>query len=163
MAFNRLIFLLTSLITPLCAVDLCQGDDAPDFFLKDQEGYLHSLMQHRGQYVLIFFYPRDFIPHSVSEVVAFEKAYKSLKSKNVVIYGISNDFQERHQKFHETFKLTYDLLSDPNEEIIQAYEAKNFLGRKFVSYLISPDGRIFKKYEGSAPAMHPTLALSDVP
>lgn len=164
MAHTRLVFfaLLVGLL-PLTAYDLEMGDDAPEFFLKDQEGYLHSLNQHRGQYVLLFFYPRDFIPYSVKEVIAFEKAYRALKSKNIVIYGISNDFQESHQKFHEAYKLTYDLLSDPEEDIIKAYKARNFFGRKFVSYLISPDGRIFKKYEEESPLLHPTLALGDLP
>ncbi len=150
-------------ISALSAAELGLGDDAPEFFLRDQEGYIHSLNQHRGKYVLLFFYPRDFIPFSISEVLAFERSYQALKQKNVVIYGVSNDDLTRHQKFHEKFKLTYDLLSDPNEEIIKAYEARNFLGRKFVSYLISPDGRIFRKYSGPSPVKHPTLALADIP
>lgn len=164
MAFNRLAALFGIFaVFSLCAVDLHLGDDAPDFFLRDQEGYMHSLYQHRGQYVLLFFYPRSFIPHSIREVLAFERAYKQLKSKNVVIYGISNDFQNTHQKFHEAYKLTYDLLSDPDEDIIKAYRARSFLGRKFVSYLISPDGRIYKKYDETSPIRHPLLALSDLP
>lgn len=149
----------------MCALlraELSMGDDAPNFFLKDQEGYAHSLAHHRGQYVLIFFYPRDFIPFSVKEVVAFEKAYRDLKEKNVVIYGVSNDFQDRHLKFHEAFRLTYDLLSDPDEKIISAYEARGWLGRKFISYLIGPDGRVFKKYEKDSPIKHPQLALADL-
>ena len=144
-------------------MELELGDDAPEFFLKDQEGYIHSLHQHRGKYVLLFFYPRDFIPFSIKGALAFENSYQALKRKNVVIYGVSNDDLNRHQKFHEKFKLTYDLLSDPDEEIIRAYEARNFLERKFVSYLIGPDGRIFRKYSGSSPTKHPTLALADIP
>ncbi len=163
MSLLRTITLLLFFASSLSAVELDLGDDAPELFLRDQEGYIHTLYQHRGKYVLLFFYPRDFIPFSVKEVVAFERSYQALKRKNVVIYGVSNDDQIRHQKFHEKFKLTYDLLSDPDEVIIKAYEARNFLGRKYVSYLIGPDGRIFRKYYGSSPTSHPALALADIP
>ena len=167
MALTRTItifaLLVGSLTTPLIAEYLDRGDDAPDFFLRDQEGFMHSLEQHRGQYVMVFFYPRDFIPYSVKEVRAFENAYQSLKHKNVVIYGVSNDFQDKHQKFHEAFKLTYDLLSDPEEDMIRAYGARNFFGRRYISFLIGPDGRIFRKYNNASPSMHPSLALADIP
>ena len=164
MAFvSRLLIFCLLAMSAVSALQLELGDDAPDFFLKDQEGYLHSLYQHRGQYVLLFFYPRDFIPFSVKEVLAFEHAYQDLKRKNVVIYGISNDDEKRHLKFHEKFHLTYDLLSDPEEKIIKSYEAKGLLGRKFVSYLVGPDGRIFRKYSGVSPIKHPHLALGDIP
>ena len=155
-------FIVSLLSLSLSAKELSLGDDAPEFFLIDQEGYYHSLKDHRGKYVLLFFYPRDFIPYSNSEVIAFEKAYVSLKEKNIIVYGVSNDYQDKHKVFHKHFHLTYDLLSDPEEEVIRKYQARSFLGRKFISYLIGPDGRIFRKYDQS-PSKHPLFALSDVP
>lgn len=151
-----------SVVTPLISKDLVLGEDAPDFSLADQEGFLHSLKPHLGQYVLLFFYPRDFLVYSVHEVKAFELAYQALKEKNVVIYGISNDFQASHFAFHKKFNLTYDLLSDPNEEVIKLYNAKSFWGKKFISYLIGPDGRIFRKYVDVSPEQHPALILNDM-
>jgi Peroxiredoxin len=49
------------------------GDDAPDFFLLDQEGYTHTLQEHKGQFVLLFFYPRDFVFQSARLAKGFEK------------------------------------------------------------------------------------------
>lgn len=151
-----------SVAAPLISGDLSVGEEAPDFSLVDQEGFLHSLKHHLGQYVLLFFYPRDFLVYSVYEVKAFEQAYQALKGKNIVIYGISNDFQASHFAFHKKFNLTYDLLSDPNEEVIKLYNAKSFWGKKFVSYLIDPDGRIFRKYMDVSPEKHPMLILNDM-
>ena len=138
------------------------GDDAPEFSLFDQEGYTHTLKEHRGQFVLLFFYPRDFIFHSAQLTKSFEASYLDLKSKNVVIYGVSNDFMKTHLNFHKKMNLTYDLLSDPEEEIIRKYKARGILGGKFISYLIGPDGRIFRKYEDNLSVKHPLHALHDL-
>lgn len=145
---------------PVFALDL--GDDAPDFRLLDQEGFSHTLIQHRGQYVLLFFYPRDFTPSGIRKIQAFEKMYTFLKEKNVIVYGISNDFCPIHQAFHEKFHLTYDLLSDPDSDVIRVYGAHSFLGTKTLSYLVGPDGRIFRKYDGSKGSAHSYLVLEDL-
>ena len=138
------------------------GDDAPDFLLFDQEGYSHTLREHRGQFVLLFFYPRDFVFHSTKLAKLFETKYTDIKRKNVVVYGVSNDFVKTHAEFHKSLQLTYDLLSDPEGEIIKKYEASGFLGPRFVSYLIGPDGRVFRRYDDNYSINHPNLALADL-
>ena len=158
---GKLFWLFSIAAVPLSALGF--GDDAPDFSLFDQEGYTHTLKEHRGQFVLLFFYPRDFIFHSAQLAKAFELKYSDLKDKNVVIYGISNDFMKTHMDFHKKMSLTYDLLSDPEEDAIKKYKAKGLLGGKFISYLIGPDGRIFKKYDDNLSIKHPELALRDLP
>jgi peroxiredoxin Q/BCP len=158
LAFLALFFISLGAEEPLIL-----GDDAPEFYLPDQEGFFHSLRHHRGQYVLLFFYPRDFSPFSKRTVKAFERAYQDLKAKNVVIYGISDDATDRHLNFHETFRLTYDLLSDKDEDISKKYGARGVFGKKFVSCLIGPDGRVFRTYENKTAAAHPFLALADLP
>jgi peroxiredoxin Q/BCP len=156
---KAIIFFLCSFLS-LMALDF--GDDAPDFALFDQEGFTHTLKEHRGKYVLLFFYPRDFIYHSTKLVKAFESKYYELKKKNVVIYGISNDFMKKHLDFHKKLNITYDLLSNPEEDVIKKYGARGFIGGKFVSYLIGPDGRVFRKYEDNRAIYHPELILKDL-
>ncbi len=156
----RLLVVFSLFCLPLVALSL--GDDAPDFQLYDQEGFPHTLRQHRGRFVLLFFYERDFTPFGIRKVKAFERIYKSLKRKDVVVYGVSNDFSYAHQAFHEKFRLTYDLLSDPEEKVIQLYEADGWLGTKSISYLIGPDGRIFRKYDGAKSYEHCKLALNEL-
>ncbi len=155
------LFLCKIFISVPC-IALGFGDDAPEFTLFDQDGFTHTLKEHRGQFVLIFFYPRDFIFHSAQLTKAFESKYSDLKGKNVVIYGISNDFMKTHLDFHKKMNLTYDLLSNPEEDVIIKYKARGLFGGKFISYLIGPDGRIFKKYEDNLSVKHPSLALSDL-
>lgn len=155
------LFLCNVFISVPC-IALGFGDDAPEFSLFDQDGFTHTLKEHRGQFVLLFFYPRDFIFHSAQLTKAFEARYSDLKGKNVVIYGISNDFMKTHFDFHKKMNLTYDLLSNPEEDVILKYKARGLLGGRFISYLIGPDGRIFKKYEDNLSVKHPILALRDL-
>lgn len=138
------------------------GDDAPYFRLYDQDGFPHSPSSHLGTYVLLFFYERDFTPFSIRGVRSFENLYQEFKEKNVVIYGVSSDFQKVHQKFHEKCHLTYDLLADPDKEIIGLYGAKGWFGTKAISILIGPDGRVFRKYDSGNIAKHPFLILQDL-
>ena len=56
----------------------------------------------------------------------------------------------------------YDLLSNPEEDVIKKYGARGFIGGKFVSYLIGPDGRIFRKYADNRAIYHPELILKDL-
>ena len=122
------------------------------------------LSEHKGKFVLIFFYPKSFIPYSAKEVAAFEKAYQSLNDRGVVVYGISGELPKMQTKFHKAFSLTYDLLSDPTESVLVDYGATStFFGRKFISYLIGPDGRVARKYSKESPSLHPFLALNDLP
>jgi peroxiredoxin Q/BCP len=160
MLWYQLSFIICMLSIRCFALDF--GDDAPDFTLFDQEGYTHTLKEHRGQFVLLFFYPRDFNFHSAQLAKSFESKYSELKGKNVVIYGVSNDFMKTHLDFHTKMNLTYDLLSDPDEEVIKKYKAKGLLGGKFISYLIGPDGRIFKRYQDNLSVKHPLRALHDL-
>lgn len=138
------------------------GDDAPYFRLYDQDGFAHCLSSHFGKYVLLFFYERDFTSFAIRGVKAFEKMYQTLKEKDVVIYGISNDFQQTHQKFHQKCGLTYDLLSDPDKDIIAEFGAKSWFGTRSICLLIGPDGRIFRKYEGGDITSYPRRVLQDL-
>jgi len=135
------------------------GDDAPNFRLFDQDWFSHSLAEHRGKFVLLFFYQKDFTSYGIRKVKAFERLYQDLKEKNVVIYGITHDFKNTHHHFHEKFHLTYDLLSDPDREVIRLYEANGWFGTKCLSILVGPDGRIFRKYENGKVSAHPILVL----
>ncbi len=148
------------LFTNINAINI--GDEAPNFVLYDQNGFPHSLREHRGQFVLLFFYGRDFTPFGIRDVKFFERMYQPLKQKNVVIYGISNDFLKTHQLFHEKSKLTYDLLSDPDKEVIGLYGANGWFETKSISVLISPDGKLINKYCDGDVKNYPLLALKNL-
>lgn len=126
------------------------GDDAPDFILYDQEGFPHTLKEHRGKFVLLYFYARDFSVECAKKIKTLANVYPKLYKNQIVVYGISPDNVDRHRKFHTQFHLAFDLLSDPDEGVMKAYGAKGVFFPKQRIYIVGPDGRVFRIYDNMA-------------
>ncbi len=156
--------MLFILALPLNARDskLTFGHDAPDFSLVDQNGYSHSLMSHRGKFVLVFFYPRAQGWASYRKAKIVDTIFQELLDKNIIVYGISMDSNENHLQFQKENHLGFDLLSDPTASTIQAYHADGLFEVKSMSYLIGPDGRIFRTYDKIDDKSFPQKILNDL-
>ena len=143
---------------------------APSFSLIDQEGKTHTLEQYLGQWVVLYFYPRDMTPGCTIEACAFRDAKEDLQKIGAVILGVSMDSQESHQKFAAKKKLTFPLLVDEEGSLAKAYKSygqKQFLGRNFEgiyrnSFWINPEGVIQKVYQGVKPGEHVAEILADL-
>src|SRR3990170_8528971 len=96
------------------------GDTAPDFSALDQKGELHSLQDHKGKWLLLYFYPKDNTPGCIKEACSFRDHYAELKKK-VAIVGISGDSVKSHANFSGKYHLPFPLLADPERKIIKAY------------------------------------------
>jgi len=131
---------------------LKEGDKAPAFSLPDQNGKKVSLKDLKGKNVVLYFYPKDDTSGCTREAQDFTQNLGQFKKKNSVIFGISKDSEESHQKFIGKYGLKVDLLSDPDMSMIKAYEVwgkKMNYGREYMgiirtTFLISPDGKIEK-------------------
>lgn len=123
------------------------GSKAPDFTLESSEGGTVTLSDHKGQYVIVYFYPKDDTPGCTREAQAFRDAARKLKKLNAVVYGISKDSIASHCKFRDKYDLNFALLSDPELEALQAYGAwseKKRYGRTYMgiirsTFVIGPD------------------------
>lgn len=143
---------------------------AIDFSLTDQNNKVHSLKDYQGQWVLLYFYPKDDTPGCTKEACGFRDHLNELKKHSVVVLGVSADSVESHKKFALKYHLNFPLLSDVNKEVIKKYQAwgkKKFMGKEFegilrISYLINPQGEIVKKYEKVKPESHPQEVLNDI-
>lgn len=143
---------------------------APEFSLVDQSGKLHSLEMYRGQWVVLYFYPRDMTPGCTIEACSFRDATEDLKTAGAVVLGVSADTEASHKKFASRFKLTFPLLVDEEGSLAKAYGSygqKKFMGRNFEgiyrnTYLINPEGLIQKVYQGVKPAQHVAEILADL-
>src|SRR4051812_31506209 len=127
---------------------------APDFTLQDQNGNEHSLRDYRGQWVVVYFYPKDDTSGCTKEACSFRDGREELERRGLKVFGISADSVASHKKFTDKYGLNFTLLSDPDKTIIDAYGAlgeKSMFGRKYIgikrnTYLIDPDGNIVKEY-----------------
>lgn len=140
---------------------------APSFSLPDQTGTLRSLKDFAGQWVLLYFYPRDNTPGCTKEACTFRDAIAKFEKLNIQILGCSKDSVESHKKFADKFKLPFPLLSDPDQTVHKQYGAwteKGFMGRPGTlrnSYLIDPEGNIVKEYSKVNPLSHSSQILED--
>lgn len=139
---------------------LDQGTTAPDFTLSDQNGEPWHLSDHRGGWVLVYFYPKDFTPGCTIEAQEFERRFDELKAK-VTIVGISADSIESHKKFCTKHGLEFTLLSDPNKAVIGLYGADGALFTRRSSFLIDEKGIVRKVYNDVDPKVHAAQILAD--
>ena len=87
------------LISSSSLATLKVGDKAPNFSLRDQNNLTHELNDYKGNWVVLYFYPRDSTPGCTNEGIDFTTLFPDFKSKNVEIFGISRDSINSHEKF----------------------------------------------------------------
>lgn len=113
-------------------VNLTAGDPAPEFSLVDQDGVTRSLLDYRGQKVILFFYPAAMTPGCTKEACDFRDSTAALEAAGYQVLGISHDTIEKQRRFADRDALDYPLLSDPECAVHRAYGAfgpKNSYGR----------------------------------
>ena len=146
------------------------GTKAPDFVLLDQDGQERSLADYRGQKVILYFYPRDNTVGCTKQACAFGELYPQFREKGAVVLGVSKDSVASHKKFQEKFNLPFTLLSDPEKEVLQAYdvwkEKKNYgkvsMGVIRTTYLIDEEGIIVKAFGKVKAADNPAQMLGEL-
>lgn len=137
------------------------GTKAPDFNLKDQNNEIHNLTEYKGKWIVIYFYPKDFSPRSITQAKNFNDNITKFKDFNTEILGISPDFPLKHKKFVDEYNLSLTILSDPEKNIIKSYQANGIITKR-ISYLIDPEGIIKKTYVLVDPGRHAEEILNDL-
>ena len=134
------------------ATHLQEGQKAPVFSGKDQNGNKVSLADLKGQKVVLYFYPEDDTPTCTVQACNLRDNYALLKKHGFTVIGVSPDDEAKHQKFREKFNLPFTLVADPEHKIIEKYGVwgeKNLYGRKYMglhrtTFVINEDGVIQK-------------------
>ena len=146
------------------------GTKAKNFTLPDQEGKLHILKEYTGQWVVLYFYPKDDTPGCTVEACQFRDTFPQFKRSQAVVFGVSVDAVKKHAKFATKYKLPFTLLSDEEKKVVELYGVwakKKFMGREYMgilrtTFLINPVGKIAKIYENVKPAGHAEEVLKDI-
>ena len=132
------------------------GKKAPSFSLPDQEGKEHSLADYAGQPVVLYFYPKDDTPGCTKESCAFQDNLPKFKKSKAAVLGMSVLDSASKAKFAKKYDLTFPLLADEDHAVIEKYGAwqeKSMYGKKYMgvartTYLIGPDGKVVKRWDG---------------
>ncbi len=146
---------------------LNEGDKAPDFSAKDQEGRDVKLADFAGKRVVLYFYPKDDTPGCTKEACSFRDADDVFRAKGIKVLGVSIDSEKSHQKFISKYQLPFDLLADTEKEIVEAYGVwaeKSMYGKKYMGTLrktfLIADGKIVKIFDKVSVAEHADEVLA---
>ena len=149
------------------------GKKPPALKLRNQDGETVSLAQFKGQWVVLYFYPRDDTPGCTKEACEFSEGIQGFRKLDAVILGASPDTPKSHQAFIKKYTLKVQLLSDPTHATMEKYGAwgeKVLYGRTSVgvirsTVLIGPDGKVahhWKKVRAAGHAGHVAARLTSL-
>jgi thioredoxin-dependent peroxiredoxin len=106
------------------------GQAAPAVELPAQDGQTWRLSEHRGQVVVLLFYPADETPVCTKQLCSVRDHWSEYQQTGAEVVGINTDAVEKHRRFAERHELPLPLLSDADGQVVKAYDMKNLFGTK---------------------------------
>ncbi len=133
---------------------MLQGQLAPDFELPATSGRVVRLSALRGKPVVLYFYPKDNTPGCTTEGQDFRDLYDLFQAIDCEVFGISRDSIKSHEGFKAKLGLPFELLSDEDEKVCEAYgviKLKNMYGKKVrgierSTFVIDREGRVAREW-----------------
>ena len=148
------------------------GELAPEFELPDDEGRTARLSDARGQWIVLYFYPKDDTPGCTVEACEFRDAISEIQAQDAVVWGVSVLGSGSKAAFKRKFSLPFRLLADEDHAVAERYgtwvEKENY-GRRYwgvgrATFLIDPEGvirRVWPKVRGEGHARDVLAALAE--
>ncbi|MFA6024452.1 MAG: thioredoxin-dependent thiol peroxidase [Candidatus Gracilibacteria bacterium] len=149
---------------------LTVGDSVPGDRLPSSSGKEVALTDYKGKKIVLYFYPKDDTPGCTAEACDFRDNLKNYEDLNAVIIGVSKDPLKSHDKFIEKYKLPFELLSDEEGKLLEAFGVwkeksmygKTFLGVERSSFLIDEEGKIVKEWRKVSVSNHVAEILEEL-
>ena len=119
-------------------ITLKEGDKAPSFTGKDQDGKKISLSDYKGKMLVLYFYSEAGSPTCTIESCNLRDNYGLLKKKGFEVAGVSPDDEKAQKKFEIKYKLPFPLIADNDNKITSAYgvwDMKKLFGREYMGIL----------------------------
>jgi peroxiredoxin Q/BCP len=144
------------------------GDKVPAKLpLALSNGETAKLGDYAGQWLVLYFYPKDSTPGCTTEGIDFNALLPKFRKLNAVVLGVSRDSVKSHDNFCAKQGFKFPLVSDGDEALCKAFDViheKNMYGRKVLgvvrsTFLISPDSRIAQEWRGVKVAGHAEAVL----
>jgi peroxiredoxin Q/BCP len=143
------------------------GDRAPAFTLPDQDGKKVKLGDFKGQWVVLYFYPRADTPGCTTQACGIRDRSEEYAKAGAKVIGVSPDEPEALEKFDEKHGLGFTLLGDVDHEVAERYGAwgeKSMYGKKYMgmlrtTFVIDPKGKVAKVFPKVQPKKHDGLVL----
>jgi len=119
-------------------VTLKEGDKAPEFLSKDQDGKQVSLKDYKGKKLVLYFYSEAGTPTCTLETCNLRDHFNALKKAGLQVLGVSPDTEKAQKKFEEKYKIPFRLVADTDHQLAKAYgvwDMKKLFGREYMGIL----------------------------
>lgn len=134
---------------------ISEGEKAPSFVAKDQDGHEVKLSDLKGKKVILYFYPRDMTSGCTAEACNLRDNYNKLRKQGYEVLGVSTDGEASHRKFIEKEKLPFRLLADSDKSLHKQFGTwveKSMYGRKYMgtarkTFIIDESGKVSRIIE----------------
>ena len=144
------------------------GDALPSLFVKATSGKTIDLATLAGKNILIYFYPKDATPGCTTEAQDFRDLMPEFAQLNCEIFGVSRDTLNSHEKFKANECLPFELLSDVDEALCQAFDVikmknmygKNVMGVERSTFLFNAQGQLQLEWRKVKAQGHATIVLA---
>ena len=143
------------------------GNPFPNFALPNQDGKITRLSDFTGQWLVVYFYPKDDTPGCTIQGKAFTATKADFDAAGIKLVGVSADDAASHKNFCTKFAFTIDLLADTDSGLMKALGIgqAEWKGMKFwerSTFVVDPNGTIRKVYEKVNPEGHEKALLDDI-
>lgn len=142
------------------------GDNAPDFKLQNAQGAWQGLFDFKGQWVVLYFYPKDDTPGCTAEACHFRDDMRQINALGAQVVGVSVDSVKSHADFSQKHALPFALLADTDGAVSAAYGALVdfvvFKMAKRYTFIIDPKGVISAIYMDVHPQQHAQEVIADL-
>ncbi len=126
-----------------------------------------TLSDYAGQWLVLYFYPKDSTPGCTTEGLDFNALLPEFPKLNASVLGVSRDSVKSHDSFCAKQGFSFPLVSDADEALCRAFDViheKNMYGRKVLgvvrsTFLIGPDGRVAQEWRGVKVTGHAEAVL----
>jgi peroxiredoxin Q/BCP len=132
-----------------------QGKKVADFTAASTGGEF-KLSDHKGEAVVLYFYPKDNTPGCTTEGAQFRDAYKAFRKAGATVVGVSRDSIKSHEAFKAKMAFPFELVSDPDEELCRQFDVikmKNMYGKQVrgverSTFVIDRSGNLAREWRG---------------
>jgi thioredoxin-dependent peroxiredoxin len=144
-----------------------EGQRFIDFKLQNQDGKTVSLDDFKGQWLVLYVYPKDDTPGCTLQGKSFTASKEEFDQANIAVVGVSEDDVASHKDFGNKFGFKIDLLADPQHELLNAADVgqSEYKGTMYwnrTSFVIDPEGKLRKIYRNVNPDGHEQVLLNDI-
>ena len=146
---------------------LSAGNPFPNFALPNQDGKMTKLGDFAGQWLVVYFYPKDDTPGCTLQGKSFTASKADFDAAGINVVGVSADDVASHKNFCNKFAFNIDLLADTDSQLMKTLGLgqSEWKGMKFwerTSFVIDPNGIIRKVYAKVNADGHEKVLLEDI-